>query len=200
MPEFNYVDVPLRGINAARARSPRLQASAIAEFGEMLSDEVARGQWTIDNDNEPVNAKGASVEEYLNILVSTRPHWEIPATVVDDADETWLSGNLTRQAERWNKLRAFLGNDAATNAAMAAEAAQYGAKVGSTVPGVLPGTKPDASTNVKGASNPWDVRAWKQGEEARQAKMASIIRQGTRFAASMAASAGVSITGTPLKK
>lgn len=62
----------------------------------------------------------------------------------------------------------------------------------------LKAPKPDAS-DTKGESNPWS-KAFKGDDAEREARKASIIRSGTKFAASMAASAGVYISGAPLKK
>jgi hypothetical protein len=199
---YDYIDVVKLGINAAHARVPRLQKSAVAEFGEILSREVAAGEWPQDG-GEALRSTGHNPEQYLDFLVSTRPHWEIPATVVDAADDTWTSGDLTKQGKRWRELKAFLGSDAAADKAMAEEAAHYGVKPGTTQKGVKPGSVDD--TGKKSApsaglsSNPWSDK-FNGNEAARAAKMASIIRSGTKFAASMAASAGKTITGAPLRR
>jgi hypothetical protein len=196
MPDFHYVDVVRLGINAANARDPRLQKSAIAEFGEILSHEVTAGEWQQDGDSA-VNSHGQDVEQYLNHLVSTRPHWEIPATVIDAADTTWLDGSLTAQGKRWRELRAFLGNDAATNAALAAEAALYGATVGSTKKGVKPGTIP-ADVSDK-PDNPWSAAyAKRKGPQAAREEQLRIIATNTGLARSLAKSANVRIDGGPL--
>lgn len=57
----------------------------------------------------------------------------------------------------------------------------------------------DEPAKTKGTDNPWSD-ACKLSPADREAKMASIIRQGTKFAASMAASAGKTITGGPLRR
>src|ERR1700676_397017 len=98
MPEYKYPDTVRLAINAANARTPRLQPSAVREFGEMISKEVSNGDWSVF-DGAPINPAGQNVEESLDFCVSTRPHWEVPATVVDAADDTWTSGNLSKQAK-----------------------------------------------------------------------------------------------------
>jgi hypothetical protein len=45
---------------------PRLQRSAITEFGEMLSAEVARGDWQ-QLDGEAINAKAKILNSIWNI-------------------------------------------------------------------------------------------------------------------------------------
>jgi hypothetical protein len=197
--KYEYVDVVRLGINAGNARIPRLQRSAVTEFGELLSIEVQRGEWSQDG-HSALNAVGQSPEQYLEFVLTTRPHWEIPATVIDAADDTWTSGSLAKQGERWRTLRAHLGSDAVTNAAMAEEAAAYGARFGSTVKGVPPGSAKGEEKPAAGlSSNPWSDR-FNGSEEQRLAKMASIIKTGTKFASDMARSAGKTITGAPLKR
>lgn len=200
MADYIYIDVVKLGIDAGHARVPRLQKSAVNEFGEMLSREVKAGQWTRDGD-EALNAEGLTVEAYLDVLLSTRPHWAVPAVLVDAADETWLSGSLTKQGARWRELKAYLGSDKAADEAMAEEAARYGVTPGSTKKGIVPGSESDDKDNKQkaGGSNPWSDK-WTLSEQAREEKIASIIRGlGTKAAASMAASAGTTI-GRPLRK
>jgi hypothetical protein len=197
MSEFNYIDVVKLGLNAANARTPRMQKSAIAEFGRILSQEVTAGEWSADGDRM-LNSAGQTVEEYLDFLISTRPHWLIPATIVSSQDTTWLDGSLAAQGKRWKELRAFLGNDAATNAAMNAEAALYGAKVGSTVPGRKPGTKATADEKPVAANNPYsDAYAKKHGIEAARAEIGRIMKSplGIKGATALAAAVGCFVTG-----
>src|SRR5437868_806734 len=137
MAEYNYTDVVRLGINAANARVPRLQISASREFGEMLSREVAAGEWVQDGE-QVINSVGQPPEQYLDFLISSRPHWEVPATVVDAGDDVWTSGSLTKQGKRWRELKAHLGSDAAADKALAEEAALYGVVPGSTQIGVKP--------------------------------------------------------------
>jgi hypothetical protein len=202
MSEFHYIDVVKLGINAANARVPRLQKSAINEFGDMLSLMVTAGEFVIDGD-DALTAEGQNVEQLLDHLISTRPHWEVPATVVDAADVTWTSGDLTLQGKRWKELRAFLGSDAATNAAMAAEAELYGARPGSTKKGVRPGDvlpKAVDHANALSPSNPWNPKSKYTPQEALAEQTRLLKALGTPACVSMAAACGVSVFGVPLKK
>jgi hypothetical protein len=207
MPEYKYPDVVRLGINAANARVPKLQKSVAAEFGAMLSKEVADGEWNMF-DGQAIHSKGQNHEEYLEFLITNperpRPHWEeppLPPSATDAADETWTSGNLSMQGKRYNELKKFLGSDAATLAAINAEAALYGTKMGSTKPGTKPGTKP-AAGNGDGApnpyTNPWSPKFKGTPEEAVTAQL-RIIKSGAKLAENLARSAGVSVFGRPLK-
>src|SRR5579863_10235884 len=99
--EYTILNVPLVGRNLAASRSPRLQPSVPAEYGDMLSREVQMGEWTVDPENgEPLNAKGQTIKDHLEFCISTRPHWLLPAILEDEADEVWTSGNLTLQGKR----------------------------------------------------------------------------------------------------
>jgi hypothetical protein len=204
MSKYDYPDVLVIGVNAAHVRVPRLQKSVPAEFGEMLSREIARGEWVLDGAT-PVNSVGQGVEDYLDHLISTRPHWEIPATVIDDQDDTWESGSLEKQGERWKALRKFHPTDAATTKAMAAEAALYGAKFGSTQKGVKPGTKkPDDNDGAPlPHRNPWHPN-FPGTPEDRLAAQTSILTMknggGSKAARDLAFAAGVTISGQPLKR
>ena len=201
MSTFNYIDTVKNGLNAGVARTPRMHKSAVAEFGRILSGEVSAGDWSQDGDDRTINSTGQTVEEYLDHLISTRPHWLVPATVVDKADDTWTSGDLTKQGKRWKELRDFLGNDAATNAACSAEAALYGAKMGSTVKGFKPGTKPDDGEPTAGPSNPWsDAYEKRMGiEEARETRGRLMKTRGLPACTAMAKAAGKTVTGVKLK-
>lgn len=197
MSEYIYRDIVKLGISAASVRVPPLQTSVRNEFGDMLSREL--DDWT--QADPPLNSKGMTVEEYLDSLILTRPHWLVPATVVSAADTTWLDGSLTAQGKRWKELRAFLGSDAATNAAMAAEAAIYGAVPGSTKKGVKPGSKTDPDVKSVSDDNPWgDAYFKRHGPEAAVAEQTRLIKLlGTDKARGIAKGAGVNVFGTKLK-
>lgn len=202
MAEYNYVDVVKLGINAANARVPRLQTSAGREFGEMLSREVAAGEWSQDGE-QVINSVGQNPEQYLDFLISTRPHWEIPATVVDAADDTWTSGSLTKQGKRWRELKAHLGSDAAADEALAAEAAIYGVVPGSTKIGVKPGDIEKESGGKTGGpspSNPWGDKSRFTPAEAEVEKARLLKTLGTKACTSMAAACGKTVLGAPLRK
>jgi hypothetical protein len=204
MAEYNYTDVVRLGINAANVRVPRLQKSACSEFGEMLSREVAAGEWSQDG-QQVINSTGQNPEQYLDSLISTRPHWEIPATVVDAADDTWTSGSLTKQGARWRTLKAYLGSDAAADKALAEEAALYNTVPGSTKIGVKPGDvekESDGKTGSPSPSNPWNQnknsRFTPAEAEAEKARLLKTL--GTKACASLAAACGVTVLGAPLRK
>lgn len=193
---YEYKDVVKLGLNAANARTERMQKSAIAEFGRILSSEVTAGEWS-----DGLNSAGQNVEEYLDHMISTRPHWLIPATVVDAADTTWLDGSLAAQGKRWKELRAFLGSDAAANAAMDAEAGLYGATMGSTKPGTKPGTTAAAAAAPVAANNPFSVAYVKRhGIEAAYAERARLMKTlGIKRCTDLARAVGLSVTGAKLK-
>jgi hypothetical protein len=199
---YDYIDVVKLGINAGNARVPRLQKSAIIEFSQVLSREVAAGEWQQDGEGA-LNSAGQNVEQYLDHMISTRPHWEVPATVVDAADDTWTSGDLTKQGKRWNELKRFLGSDAATNAAINAEAALYGTKMGSTKKGTKPGDKKsdgDADLKSAGPNNPWSEKYRGTPQEADAEKARLIRTLGTKGAASIAKAAGYTVLGAKIAK
>jgi hypothetical protein len=165
----------------------------------MVSAEVARGLW-IDG----INAAGQSPEQYLDFLISTRPHWEVPPDVIDVEDDTWLSGSLEKQGIRWNALRKFYPTDAATNKAMAEEAARYNAKFGSTKIGVKPGTAPAEGKGAddgksRSRTNPWSDNF--HDPQQRQAEMERLLKTiGTKACASLAKAAGKTVLGFPLTR
>lgn len=137
---YHYVDVVKLAIEAANARVPMLQQTAIREFGEIISFEVQHGDWT-PIEGVPIHVSGKKLESYLDFCVLTRKHWLIPEVVLE-ATEMWLNPTLTAQGVRWNEIFAMLHDKVATDKAMASEAQKYGCRVGDTTPGVKPGSKP----------------------------------------------------------
>jgi hypothetical protein len=206
MPEYKYFDVVKHGVNAARVRDPRLQDGVANEFAGMLSAEVARDEWT-QIDGTAVNVKGMSVEQYLDHLVSTRPFWLVPATVVDAADTTWTSGSLAEQGKRWRELRDYLGSDKAADKALREEAAIYNTVPGSTKPGIRPGyAEKKKAGQAFGredgpplSSNPWSDTYRGTPQEA-LAEQTRIIKTGSERARTMAKACGVSVFNVPLRK
>ena len=198
--EYKYLEVVPLAIAAARARVPRLHESAIDEFAEFVSRSVARGDWHQVDDDNIINAQGQDVNGVLEGWLAPRPHALVPEVVIDAQDDVWTSGSLAKQGERWNQLRAMyapgdMGNKLADKA-LAEEAALYGTKPGSTKPGVAPGTKPANIDPMAGSNNPYSNN-WKLGEKAREAKIQSLIKSNAKLAASLARSAGKTITGQP---
>jgi hypothetical protein len=199
MSEFRYIDTVKLGLNAANARVPRLQISAIKEFGELLSREVTAGEWVQDGETV-INAAGQSPEQYLDHWVSTRPHALIPAVLVDAADDTWTSGNLTKQGARFRELKSFLGSDKAADKAMAEEAALYGAVPGSTKKGVKPGSEREEKPGSVSPNNPWSDKFHGTPQEALAEQTRLIRTLGTKGSASIAKAAGYSILGAKIAK
>jgi hypothetical protein len=211
MSEFKYIDAVKHVVIAANARIPRLQPSAIREIADMTSAGVHRGDWVQIGDDVST-ADGMTPEGYVDFVVSTRPHMEVAPEVIEATDDTWLSGSLTKQGERYNAIRAVFqkgeAGDALAKAALAAEAALYGTTPGSTKPGGAPGSKPEAvdtgtgprlAVSTQASDNPWNKSGWHGTEEMRQAKIQSIIKTSTAMAAGMAKSAGVTLSGQPLR-
>jgi hypothetical protein len=199
---YEYIDVVKVAIETANAHIPRLHKSAIAEIGEIFSAEVTRDSWG-NYSGESLNRQGETIAEHIETLVAARPHSIIPPEVVSAGDSTWLEGSLAAQARRWKEIRSVLGDDASTNAALAAEAALYGTTVGSTKPGVKPGAKPayDPASKIS-PNNPWSASyATRVGPDAAEKEKARLLRVlGTKACISLAASAGVTVLGAPIKK
>lgn len=193
---YRYVDVVRLAHDACQARIPQMQKSAIDEFCENISHEVTAGKWTANGSDNALNAEGQDVERYLDICISTRPHWLIPEVVTVASDDTWTSGNLTKQAARWKELFAVLGDKGATDRAMAEEAARYGTAVGLTKPGVVPGAAAPQSEKSDNRQNPYTLPL---NDPRRQERIIALMRNPT-LAANLAKSAGFTIDGRPLKR
>jgi hypothetical protein len=199
---YEVLNVPPRGITLAASRNPRLQPSVPAEYGDFLSREVARGEWSVDPQNgEPLNSKGQTVQQHLEFCITTRPHWLMPVAKGsdDEAEKVWLSGNITLQGQRLLHLQKFCNSKAGGLAMWNEEAERFGAKAGSTLPGTLPDGKGDKKPAETLSTNPWSKNF--RGDEAeRTAKIASIINvKGTKFADALAKSAGTTVF-KPLRK
>jgi hypothetical protein len=199
--EYKIFEVPLLGRNIAASRTPRLQASVAEEYGDMLSREVARGDWTVDPENgQPLNSKGQTIADHLEFTLSTRPHWLMPEVLADEAEDVWTSGNLTKQGERLKQLEHFCGSKVAALVMLTEEAERYGVKPFTTQIGVKSGDDKDKKPGDEGnlTTNPWS-KNFRGDETARAARIASIMKQGTKLAHALAKSAGTTI-GTPLRK
>ncbi|HLZ06267.1 MAG TPA: hypothetical protein VKR55_29460 [Bradyrhizobium sp.] len=205
---YEIHNVPLLGRNLAASRTPRLQPSVPEEYSDFLSNEVARGEWTVDQeDGKPLSAKGQTLEQHLEFTLATRPHWLMPVVLEDEADEVWTSGNMTLRSKRFEQIKKFCGSDAAARVLFAEEAARYGVtqpfttQIG-TKPSDASSGRDDKSKDKKAegdlTNNPWS-KNFRGDEEARQSRIASIIRTGTKFAEGMAKAAGTTI-GRPLRK
>jgi len=201
--KYEVLNVPLRGRNLAASRTPRLQPSVPEEFSDMLSNEVSHGTWTVDPTNgEPLHATGASIEQHLELTLKTRPHWLMPAVLEDEAEACWLSGNLTAQGQRFEQIKKFAnGSHAAALVLFEEEAARFNTKPGSTKPGTKPGDDANKSADKKSEgnlTNPWS-RDFRGDEATREARIASICKQGTKLAKALAKAAGTTVF-KPLRK
>jgi hypothetical protein len=218
--KFRYLEWVPRVVAAAQAHVPRIQQSAIStEITDIASRAAERGD-IVQVGDELLTAKGENAEAFvLNILAERTAedgscHMLVPKEVITITDDTWLSGSLTKQGERYNAIRAVFGKgkegDALAKAAFEAEAALYQTKPGSTTPGIEPGTKPETegasggvgprlAVSVEASANPWKRDQWRGTEEARQAKMQSIIKSSTKLADGLAKAAGRTISDQPLR-
>jgi len=124
-----------------------------------------------------------SLAEWLESVRAEKPHW---FAVVTDGTEN--EAVLTSLSAQGTYVREH--GEAAARELLA----RNGLKLGEI-------KAPTKDEPPKGANNPFDLKAWRGTPAEREARIASIIKSGgTRFAASLAKSAGVSITGQPLKK
>jgi hypothetical protein len=127
------------------------------------------------------NDGAQSFAAWLASVKAERPHW---FDIVTDGTEAALF-SLKAQGEH---VKA--NGEAATRELLA----KHGLKLGQVK---SPAT--DDDTTIKGAANPFS-KAYRGPPDEREARIASIIKSGgTRLAASLAKSAGVSITGQPLQ-
>jgi hypothetical protein len=208
MADINYevLNVPRIGREIAASRSERLQPSAVVEYADMLSREVARGDWSTNpEDGQPINSAGQTLPEHLEHTLKTRPHWLMPIDKgsEDEADACWLSSNMTLRSRRFDQITKFCGSDAAARVLYAEEAFRYGIdKPFSNQAGVKPGEVGDkgkakaAERNL--TTNPWS-KNFRGDLAARNAQIASIMKQGTPFANALAKAAGTTV-GRPLYK
>ena len=124
-----------------------------------------------------------SLTEWLASVKPDKPHW---FSIQTDGSENEAA--LSSLSAQGNYVRQH-GREAAEELL-----ARHGLKLGQI-------KAPTKEEPPKGANNPYDLKNFKGTPAERRARIASIIKSGgSRFAASLARSAGVSITGQPLKK
>jgi hypothetical protein len=202
--KYGVLKVVPRGIDLAKSRHPRLQPTVAEEYGDMLSREVAASRWTIDPENgEPLNSAGQTLVQHLEFTLSTRPHWLMPAVLEDEAEAVWLAEtpSLSVRGKRLQQLERHIGSKAAALVAFKEEAARFGiTNPMSLQQGSKPGSdKGDGKKPAANLSeNPWSQQ-FRGDEIARAAKIASIIKTGTKFAEGLAKAAGTTV-GRPLRK
>jgi hypothetical protein len=174
-----------------------VRPSARREACDRVIVQKAEGLW-IQVNGEAINENNQNVEEYCEALLKDRPHYLYMGEELDRADAAWvgLDGKpptLKAQAERVKEI----GERAAH-----VEAANYGTKLGSLKIGTKPGTAPKGGAEkgrpTGGPNNPWAIE-FSGSEELRAEKIASIMKQGTKFAAELAKAAGTTI-GKPLRR
>ena len=103
--------VEYRLIDIASLRTPRMQASAIRDFGDHLSWMVASDMWVVNPaTGEPLSHEGKTLEEVLEAWLATRPHALAPVELVDSSGDCWREGNITKQGQRLRELEAFTGS------------------------------------------------------------------------------------------
>jgi hypothetical protein len=101
MVEYAILNVPLVGRNLAASRAPRLHPSVPAEYSDMLSREVAAGEWIVDpQDGSPLNAKGQTLAEHLEFTLGTRPHWLVPAAASNRRRAKVVSSERSAASQR----------------------------------------------------------------------------------------------------
>jgi hypothetical protein len=197
---YKILEAPKYALDLARSRVPPFRPGVADEFAEKISFMVRSHDIVIGPGGELLTSAGQTLPEFLES--SKKAHWEQPEAEIDDAEEVWTSGNITKQGERFKKLVTQCGgNQRAAQVLFEDEAAKFGTKPGSRVPGVRPGEKrDDTKADAKSpATNPWSDN-FRGTEEQRQARIASICKTSTKLANSLAAAAGVTLGGKPLRK
>ncbi len=178
---------------------------------DYISQQVRAGEWLqIPADDgigmqavRKVAGKPAqSVEEYCADLLKRKPHGLFELSAVDDADKAFLGDGTTCTLKERGDFYKKYGA-----AVFEATKQQYGCD-DTLRAGKKPGPTHDAAGKKiappeGSSSNPWNARLFAGTEPERLAKMGSIIAMGigpNSLAAKLAASAGCSITGVPLKR
>jgi hypothetical protein len=201
MAEYRHRDVVREMIDDARVRVPRLQPSYITvTLGERLSDIVTSGGVVIGDDGVPlIGDPPLTSQEWIDAQVALEPHGEIPAAIIDPEDDTWLSGNLTKQGERLKTLEAVLPKKAALEA-LHAEATLYSTQVGSLKPGVKP--DPDRKPGVvdtTDSNSPFNPARRFESEQTRHNEIEKGIKRfGVKWAQGQCAKFGVDLAGRKL--
>jgi hypothetical protein len=208
-PAYAILDLPRLAYEIAASRTPRLQVSAIEEWRDIISAEVARGEWSVDAKNgEGIHMKGGDLISRLEEKLVDATHWPVP--ILEQTDQAAIEAlwtgpfNLTARGARLAQLQeACGGNKAKALAMFVAEAAEYGitAPMSNQV-GTKPGTEGKADDDIEGRNNPYNLNNRKYETEAdRIAGCVLYIRAyGAKNAASSAAKYGTDLAGRPLKK
>jgi len=200
--EYKLFDVVRTGINLMASRVPRVQASAVRDFGDHLSWMLNNDMWNINPaTGDPLSYEGKSLQEVSEAWLSTRPHALVPVELVDSSGECWTEGNITKQGQRLKELVAFSGSQKAGLVLLTEEAEAYGVKPFTTEKSegkIDPKTKKNGGGVKDGSQNPWDREHFRGDEDFRAERMQSIIKTSAKMASDMARKANVDLAGRPL--
>jgi hypothetical protein len=131
------------------------------------------------------NNDSTSFADWLERIKPSRPHWFKPQTDGSDAEPALYKVEAQGQYVRDH-------GDLALMDLLRAH--------GLTEPGQTLKAKPVNAADIAKSGNPWSNEC-KLSDPEREARKVSIIRRmGTRAASSLAASAGVTLSGAPLKR
>jgi hypothetical protein len=188
MGAYPYRDASLEGEKLAVAAG--MVPSAVRE----LTIRIIPTEGFRNVDADLINAKGETIEEFIERQRKDRPHFWASDEVIDEAEKAF--GSHPTLAARGAFLKAF------GSAVYNMTRDQWGASDSNLKPGIRPGP-PDAKTgkapDVSSPSNPWSKNFVGDDIE-RAARIASIIKaMGTSGAAALAKAAGTTI-GRPLHK
>jgi hypothetical protein len=203
MPDaISILNIPLLARNVAALRRPRIFPDAQDHYGDWVSRDVSSGNWNIDPTNgQPLHSSGRDIDADLEHYLSSRPHAIMPLPpLADPADDLWIGpANITKRGARYKELLAFAGSAAAALVLLKEEAAAYGVtdpfstQAGEKIDPKAKAHKP----KVAGRNNPWSSEFVGDAES----EKARLIRTlGTRGASGIAAGAGVSVFGAPIRK
>jgi hypothetical protein len=131
----------------------------------------------------------------------------MPTVLQDAAEAVWLSEtpNLSVRGKRLEAIETFCGSKAAALVMFKEEAERYGVTNPMSLQrGSKPGEKSAEKKasgkpgDIAGANNPWSSE-WRNGEEARMAKITSIIKTSTKLADNLSRAAGT-VVSKPLRR
>jgi hypothetical protein len=201
---YEIFNLPMKARTLASTRIPPLALGVPEEFSELISHEIALGEWGgIDEaTGEPINSKGQDLKQKLEFCITgtpPRPHWlrQVIKGEDEEIEKVWLSGNITLQGQRLVQLEKFCGSKAAALVMWKEEAERYNAKAGIPVAGTKPDD--DKSTGKERGdegnltTNPWS-KNYRGDDQAREKQIASILKMnGTKLAEKLAKAAGTGV-------
>ena len=194
--------IPVAARDLASLRSPRMSVGAINENTDWVSREITIGNFVVDpKTGEWMHTVHGSLEETLEAWLKPRPHALLPLRLEDPVDTTWTSGSITQQGARFKAIRATTNTDAEALAQLTEEAAAYGVKIFTTEKGKKIDQATAGRPKSASASNPYsDAYVKQHGLDAAYLERARLMKTlNLKACASLAASAGVSVTGVKLQ-